>query len=59
MSEQLLVGHSDERGSGELSPAQEIEVEMLREECETDPSTCPLNTLEIGTIYNARGSQAR
>jgi len=43
----------DERASGELSPAQEAEVEMLREECETDPSTCPLNTLEIGTIYNA------
>ena len=42
----------DERGSGQLSPAQEEEVAALKAECDADSSTCPLNTLEIGTIYN-------
>jgi hypothetical protein len=42
----------DERGSGELSPAQEEEVAALKAECDADASTCPLNTLGIGSIYN-------
>ena len=42
----------DERGSGQLSSAQEEEVAALKAECDADASTCPLNTLAIGTIYN-------
>ena len=42
----------DERGSGQLSSAQEEEVAALKAECDADASTCPLNTLAIGSIYN-------
>ncbi len=42
----------DERGSGQLSAAQEEEVAALKAECDADASTCPLNTLAIGSIYN-------
>ncbi len=42
----------DERGSGQLTPAQEEEVAALKAECDADASTCPLNTLAIGSIFN-------
>jgi len=42
----------DERLSGVLSESQLVEIERLRQEVRDDPSKGPLNTLEVGIIYN-------
>ncbi|MDG2908163.1 MAG: ABC transporter permease subunit [Acidimicrobiales bacterium] len=42
----------DERLSGQLSPEQQVEVERLQQQARDDPSKAPLNTLEVGRIYN-------
>ncbi|MBC8365026.1 MAG: ABC transporter permease subunit [Actinobacteria bacterium] len=42
----------DERLSGQLTEEQEIEVERLRQEARDDPTKAPLNTLEVGRIFN-------
>ena len=42
----------DERLSGQLSEDQQAEVGRLQQEARDDPSKAPLNTLQVGRIYN-------